>query len=266
MFLHGGWGYEIYAIDRQIAELSTAHRFIVPDRTGYGRSAPIDSFPVDFHRRAMDETHAVISGLGLERPVVWGHSDGAIIALLLALAAPAMVAGAIVEAAHFYRRKPRSRAFFESVAADPSSVGESVAAVLAREHGPRWMRLLEQHARAWLSIADAAAWDTEDFYDGRLGEIATPVLAVHGARDPRTEAGELDALVRALGTGGPTAFREIHVLPEAGHSPHSERATADQVTELVGGFARRTDVPEPRKRGEARRSANGAKAADTIQK
>jgi pimeloyl-ACP methyl ester carboxylesterase len=60
----------------------------MPDRSGYGQSAAIDALPSDFHRRAADETRAVIEGLGLERPVLWGHSDGAIIALLLARARP----------------------------------------------------------------------------------------------------------------------------------------------------------------------------------
>jgi len=53
---------------------------------------------------------------------------------------------------------------------------------------------------------------------------------VHGGRDPRTEPGELDALRRAL----PGAA--FAILPDGGHSPHSERATADDVTHLVRRF------------------------------
>ena len=53
-----------------------------------------------------------------------------------------------------------------------------------------------------------------------------PTLVIHGARDPRTEPGELDALRAALGD----ASARFAILPEGGHSPHSERATADEVT------------------------------------
>src|SRR3954469_20386870 len=83
VILHGGWGYDIYPFDRQIAALSGAHRMVAPDRTGYGGSTPRERQETDFHHRAAAETGAVIDALRLERPIVWGHSDGAVIALLL---------------------------------------------------------------------------------------------------------------------------------------------------------------------------------------
>src|SRR5260370_399606 len=132
MFLHGGWGYDAYPFDRQITALSHRHRIVIPDRTGYGGSTAIDMLPIDFHQRAAAETIAVMDALGLERPVLWGHSDGAIIALVIGLASPARIAGAIVEATHYFKQKPRSRAFFESVVAAPRS------------------RIAAVHARGWL--------------------------------------------------------------------------------------------------------------------
>jgi pimeloyl-ACP methyl ester carboxylesterase len=230
VFLHGGWGYEIYPIDRQIAALAPEHRILVPDRSGYGGSPPIATLPPDFHRRAVDETWAVVDALGLERPVLWGHSDGAIIALLLALAAPDRIAGAIVEAAHYLRRKPASHAFFESMIANPASLGAAVIRVLTRDHGDAWGRVVERHSRAWLRISDEAVSATDDFYDGHLADVQVPVLVVHGARDPRTEPGELDRLRAAL----PRA--RFEVMRAAGHSPHSERAAADEVTASVRTF------------------------------
>src|SRR6476646_3118282 len=83
VMLHGGWGYEIYPFDRQLAALSASYRFVSPDRTGYGGSGRLVRQEVDFHQRAAAETFAVIETLGLERPVLWGHSDGAVIALLM---------------------------------------------------------------------------------------------------------------------------------------------------------------------------------------
>ncbi len=81
VILHGGWGYAIYPFDRQIAALEPSHRIVIPDRTGYGGSGSIDRQEVDFHQRAAEETFAVVHALGLDRPVIWGHSDGAVIAL-----------------------------------------------------------------------------------------------------------------------------------------------------------------------------------------
>jgi pimeloyl-ACP methyl ester carboxylesterase len=60
--------------------------------------------------------------------------------------------------------------------------------------------------------------------------LQVPVFVVHGARDPRTEPGELDMLRAHLPDG------EFAVFEAGGHSPHSERATADDVTEAAERF------------------------------
>jgi pimeloyl-ACP methyl ester carboxylesterase len=273
VFLHSGWGYEIYPFDRQMAAFAPSHRVVMPDRSGYGQSTAIDALPSDFHHRAADETRAVIEALGLERPVLWGHSDGAIIALLLALATPGQVRAVIAEATHFYRRKPRSQAFFESMLGKGRALGDSVTAVLARDHGAGWPQVLERHSRAWQRIAREAASDEDDFYGGRLNEITVPVLVIHGARDPRTEPGEIDALTRALhdvrgvrlqadhadgpanrlrqgfgaqeaGRHVPKTQREVVILPAGGHSPHSEPATADEVSRIARAFIDLRDPPD----------------------
>ena len=240
--LHGGWGYEIYPFDRQIDALGGEYRFVIPDRSGYGGSGRVEALPTDFHRRAMEETHAFIDVLGLDRPVLWGHSDGAIIALLFGLAWPDRIAGAIVEATHFYKVKPASRAFFDGVISNPEALGGGVASVMARDHGDRWLALVEMHSRTWRLISEEAASPAEDFYGGQLGALRIPLLVVHGARDPRTEAGELDALRAALVSGDRSAA-EFAIFEEGGHSPHSERATADAVTRAAAGFLARISDP-----------------------
>jgi pimeloyl-ACP methyl ester carboxylesterase len=241
--LHGGWGYEIYPFDGQIAALACGHRMVIPDRSGYGGSPPVEDLPADFHDRAAEETHAVIDALGLARPILWGHSDGAIVALLLALADPGRIAGAIVEATHLYKQKPGSRAFFEAIVADPDSIGARAAAVMTRDHGERWRQILNRHSRAWLRIGREARSAAEDFYGGRLAGLKVPVLVVHGVRDPRTEPGELDALCAALQERGavlPAADagerRAFAIFDAAGHSPHSERASTDAVTDAALRF------------------------------
>jgi pimeloyl-ACP methyl ester carboxylesterase len=239
VILHGGWGYGIYPFDRQIAALPD-HRIVIPDRTGYGLSGRIARQERDFHQRAAGETFGVIDALGLERPVLWGHSDGAVIALLMALAAPARLDGLILEATHFYRAKPASGAFFETMRDDPEGLGARVVDVLAREHGDGWRDLIRTNGAAWLQIAEERAADAGDLYGGHLAKMQVPTLVVHGARDPRTEPGELDALRRALARGHAAAEPgrpvQFEILPDGGHSPHSERATAGEVTRLARRF------------------------------
>jgi pimeloyl-ACP methyl ester carboxylesterase len=224
--LHGGWGYEIYSAQRQIDALPDV-RFVIPDRTGYGRSPPLAELPPRFHEAAAIETEGVIDRLGLGRCVLWGHSDGAVIAVIAALREPERYAGIVVEALHLEREKPRSREFFTTMAERPEDFGERIVATLRADHGERWADVLRMGGRAWLRIA---ATPGEDFFDHRLGELAVPTLAIHGADDPRTEPGELDRLRRDV------PHARIELLPGAGHCPHAERRSADKVTQLLADF------------------------------
>jgi pimeloyl-ACP methyl ester carboxylesterase len=231
IFLHGGWGYQIYPFDRQIEALQDRFRVIIPDRSGYGRSLRIDGLPTDFHQRAAVETKNLIDALALERPVLWGHSDGAVISALMGLENPGEFAGVILEAFHFLRCKPGSRPFFETMSENPRMLGERVTSVLASDHGEDyWQRLIVMNGRAWLGIADEAAERGEDLYDGRLADLAVPVVLLHGSRDPRTEPGELDRVAAAIGQ------QRIKVIEGGGHSPHSESAAFPECGRLANDF------------------------------
>jgi len=233
LILHGGWGSAFYPFDAQIAELGGELRFLMPDRTGYGGSPPIAELPPRFHEAAAIEAEAFLDALGVGRCAIWGHSDGAIIAAIAALRRPDRYRAIVLEALHVEREKPRSRAFFTMMAGDPDGFGPRVIERLAADHGAeRWRAVLGMGGRAWLAIAAAAAAPDEDFFRGRLGELRVPTLVLHGADDPRTEPGELDRVRREI----PGAV--VHVIPGAGHSPHSERAAAAAATAAAAAFLR----------------------------
>ena len=226
VILHGGWGYGFYPHDDAIATLD--RRFVIPDRTGYGKSPHIAELPPRFHVAAAIETERLLDALTIERCVLWGHSDGAVIATLLALRSPDRYGGVVVEAIHLDREKPRSREFFLMMANDPDGFGERVARKLADDLGADyWRTIIGADGRAWLDIA---ATPTEDLYDRRLHELRVPMLVLHGTEDPRTEPGELDRIRREV----PAA--RIEMLAGAGHSPHSERGSAARCTALVAEF------------------------------
>jgi len=148
--------------------------------------------------------------------------------LKIALMAPARVDRIVAEASHFFRRKPRSREFFEAMRDRPEQFGGRVSKALEADHGSRWRSLLSINGVAWLQLAEATG--NEDLYDGQLADVRSPVLFIHGEEDPRTEPGELDAFRAAL------PHAQMAVLPGAFHSPHSERTSADAVSALVQRF------------------------------
>jgi pimeloyl-ACP methyl ester carboxylesterase len=232
VLLHGGWGLGLNPFNHQIGKLRSEFRVITPDRSGYGRSTRlVNDLPTDFHYRAAKETLSFLDSLGIERAFLWGHSDGAVIAAIIGFTAPERVRGLILEAFHYYRMKPSSREFFETLAYRPEALGAELRERFARELGAEsWRKLITSHARAWVQIAVESSGPRDDLYSGRLHEISAPTLFIHGRLDPRTEPGELEAVSEQL----PDA--EMQMLDNASHSPHSEIPSADLVTEIASEF------------------------------
>ena len=236
--LHGGWGYEMYPMEAQIEALQDRYKLVIPDRTGYGKAIHMTSFPVDFHDRAATETISVLNSLRLERSIIWGHSDGAVIAAWLGLLHPERFAGIIFEAFHYY--KVKSKQFFEDMAARPESAGDRVGEILAKHHGPEyWKRVISMDAQAWLDIAAGAKHPKEDLYGGKLKDLKVPCIFLHGSRDPRTEPDELEAVERELpGT--------LRVIEGAGHCPHNENGAAAESTRIALEFIDSALAREPK--------------------
>ena len=231
IFLHGGWGYEIYPFDKQIEAFKEQFRILIPDRSGYGRSSRITSMSADFHQHAAEETLMFLDALGIDRAFLWGHSDGSVIAVKVALAQPSRFYGIILEAFHFYRVKPASRAFFETMRQNPMNLGERVTEVLSRDHGEAdWLQIIEMNGAAWLEIAETSPDLKSDLYSGKLSELTTNTIFLHGKQDPRTEPNELATVQQQLPT------TPIHLIEEGKHSPHSERLAASETIRLANQF------------------------------
>lgn len=232
VLLHGGWGNSVYPFKRQLQDLRDEFRIICPDRSGYGRSNRLlDGFSIDFHHRAAAETLSLLDALDIKRAFFWGHSDGAVIAAILGFTAPDRVMGLVLEALHYFRLKLRSREFFEALAYRPEILDDHLRQRFASEFGEdHWRDTITSHAKAWVQIAMEASGSADDLYGGRLHEISAPTIFIHGQLDSRTEPGELDAVRAQL----PRA--DMRILEGAGHSPHSETATADLSTKIAREF------------------------------
>jgi pimeloyl-ACP methyl ester carboxylesterase len=188
---------------------------LIYERPGYGASDPRPPpWPVDvLEQEAEIVLPALLEELGIDRPVLIGHSDGGTIALLHAAAFPDRVCGVIALAAHVVL----DELTFAGVSALERSWREEAGlrAELQRAHGPGAAPLFRGWSGLWLDPA-RRSWSIVD----RLSHIVCPVLAIQGSDDEYGLLAQLDAI--ADGVAGPA---ERVVVPNCGHDPHHQART-----------------------------------------
>jgi len=225
VFLHEGLGS--LAMWKDFPErLCAAHglRGLVFSRYGYGRSTPKprdERWPVDFmHAQAHEVLPALFAALHVERPWLFGHSDGASIALLYAARFP--VAGLVVLAPHIFTE---DMGIASIEAARSAYESTDLRARLARYHAD-----VDSAFRGWNDVwldPKFRAWNIE----AELDSIDCPVLAVQGEDD---EYGTLEQ-IRGIERQVPQA-RSL-VLAHCAHSPHRDQP--ERVIAEVGAFIHR---------------------------
>ena len=193
---------------RKLAEATTLPVFAY-SRPNYGGSSPSAPLPRPvryMHDEALllDE---VLRAAGISEPVLFGHSDGASIAILHAAARP--VRGLVLEAPHVF--------------AEELSLESIAKAREAYERGDLRSRLAR-----WHQHVDAAfwAWNGPWLHPGFRGwnltgclpSISAPTLLVQGQADEYGTVAQVEALQRGL-----PGRIETLLLPGAGHSPHKDR-------------------------------------------
>jgi pimeloyl-ACP methyl ester carboxylesterase len=225
VFLHEGLGSLTAWRDfpQSIAE-ATACGTLVYSRHGHGRSDRLEApRRVDFlHEEALQALPELLDGLGIERPILLGHSDGGSIALIHAGGTERPVAGLIVLAPHVMVEDISISSIREA--------GRLFATTDLRE------KLARHHAdpaatfrgwnQVWLEPA-FRSWNIEAF----LPRIACPVLAIQGEDDEYGTMEQIERIARLA----PNA--ELLKLPRCGHAPHRDQPQA--VIAAVAGFVDR---------------------------
>jgi pimeloyl-ACP methyl ester carboxylesterase len=196
------------------------------DRRGHGRSCGLEGprAPDFLDREAQVVLPALLDALGIERPVLYGHSDGGTIALMFAAAFSGRPAAVISEAAHVFSEVEASGGVAALAAAFHDG---DLRAKLARHHGANVDRMFDGWASLWRSPA-MSNWNMTD----RLPRIVAPLLLIQGEDDEHGSLAQIDAIVAAA--RGPT---ETFLIPECGHIPHLERTemVADRVAAFLAG-------------------------------
>lgn len=224
--LHEGLGsVSIWKDFPEALATATGSEVIAYSRRGYGQSDPIEG-PRSvryMHDEALDVLPSLLDELGLQRPVLFGHSDGASIALIHAGGSERIVSGVVAMAPH--------------VMVEDISVTSIAAAKVAyqqtdlRSRLQRYHRDVDQAFWGWSNI-----WLSSQFRDWNIEEylprITCPVLAIQGEDD---EYGTMEQIER-IGRKCPQA--ELVRLPKCRHSPHRDQTAI--VLRSVAAWLNRT--------------------------
>lgn len=214
VLLHPG-GIDSRALAPLLPHLTDSYRVLTPDRRGHGRT-PDAPGPISYELMAAD-TVAFIEEEA-EHPVhLLGYSDGAVVALLVALARPDLVRDLVFVAGVFHR-DGWEPGVLEGAEKPPAAFADAYAAVSpdGRDHFPIVMAKLARMREAGPTLT---AVD--------LKSISCPVLVIVGD-DDQIHLEHVVELYRSLPTG------ELAVIPHASHGVLVEKP--ELCATLIRGF------------------------------
>jgi pimeloyl-ACP methyl ester carboxylesterase len=190
-------------------------------RYGYGRSEVFREprEPDYMHHEGEVVLLALLSALEIDRPILFGHSDGASIALIFAGTHPDAVRGLVLEAPHVFVEDLSVRSIAQAKTIFATT---DLPAKLARHHADAGATFYGWND-IWLDPR-FRAWNIEDY----AARVRAPVLLIQGDADEYGTIAQLDSIAARV----PGA--EIAMIPGAGHSPH--RDAPELVLDRIAAF------------------------------
>jgi pimeloyl-ACP methyl ester carboxylesterase len=235
VFLHEGLGcVETWRDFPARVAAATGCGAMVYSRAGYGKSDPVAlPRPTSFmHEEALTTLPQVLEATKVRDAILFGHSDGASIALIHAGSGSATcLRGLVLEAPHV---------FVEDI-----SVASIAKAADNYENGDLKKRLQQYHGdnvdcafwgwnRVWLDPA-FRDWNIEEY----LPKISVPILVIQGENDEYGTLRQIEAIEK-----GCAVDMEKLILPSCGHSPHRDHPelviekTASFVAKIINELQR----------------------------
>ncbi len=228
VFLHEGLGSILQWRDfpARLAQ-ATGCRVLLYNRYGYGQSDALAEPRVGvrfMHDEALVSLPQVLAALGIEAPVLVGHSDGASIALIHAGAGHA-ARGLALMAPHVFVEDLCIRSI--------AKAKHTFEASDIRERLGKYHRDPAKTFYLWNDVwldPEFLRWNIEEYLPG----VRVPVLAIQGEDDAYGTMAQLEAIRRQV-----AARCELLKLPRCGHSPHRDQpeAVLAALTRFIGSLA-----------------------------
>jgi pimeloyl-ACP methyl ester carboxylesterase len=214
VMLHEGLGSVAMWKDFPHRVAHAAGRDVVAySRRGYGRSSPaaLPHAVRYMHDEALVVLPALLDALGIARPILLGHSDGASIALIHAGESGRPVAGLALMAPHV---------FVEDLSiASIAQARVAWATTDLRQRLARYHDDVDAAFRGWNDIwldPDFRAWSIED----AARRVRCPVLAIQGEDDEYGTMAQVERIAELVDDV------EVVRLADCRHSPHRDQPAA----------------------------------------
>jgi len=246
VLVHGGPGsWDHSYLKPHFARLAGAAQVVYLDLRDHGRSARHDPERWRFEECA-DDLRAFCDALGIERPVVLGHSMGGWIVALYGARHPGHAGVLILQSTMARFDLDRLVDGFRRMA------GDEVAELARRDYGgeavsdEEWGRVFAAFGPSVPNVAELARRVRNDALGphgmrlmaeldivGQLDRITCPTLVCVGSLDPVTPVAAAREIVDTL----PTGLGRLEVIDGAGHFPWLDRP--DAYWSVVSGFVTR---------------------------
>jgi pimeloyl-ACP methyl ester carboxylesterase len=209
--------------DGFVPALAARHQVVAVDLPGFGQSELLPADQPPSIERMADALHQTLAGLGVERPILVGHSLGGYVALAYAQQYPEALAGLGLFHSSALPDLPERKQARDRVMAQVRANGVAdyvqnlVPGLFASDHRaahqPVIYELVDRASRLAPEAVAQAAAAMRDRSDRRdiLAALAVPVLWVVGGADPVIP---LEMSLRQVGLARDST---VHVLAGVGH-------------------------------------------------
>jgi 3-oxoadipate enol-lactonase len=228
--LSHGYLMDSSMFDPQVAGLTPEYRVITWDERGFGGTKA--TAPFSYWDSAADVL-GLLDHLGIDQAVLGGMSQGGFLSLRAALLAPERVRGLILIDSQAGLEDPAAAPAYEQMEQiweehGPEPVRDVVAGIILGpvdgtvEYAP-WFAKWDALDMAGVPFAFRCLMDRDDI-TGRLGEISSPALILHGTADAAIPMERAEA-VRS-GLGGPATLVQIEGGTHAANLSHPDQVNA----------------------------------------
>ena len=237
VLIHGGISTARNSWAPSIPKLSNHYRVIAMDSRGHGKTDnPSGAFS---YKLMCDDTVALIKELGLEKPIIFGWSDGGQIVLEIGINYPglakALVAGGVLaEFSDYYSDFVKMLGIngpgdvdFNKFRETFSEFADAVIDAHSAVYGPDYFEKV-------LFVNISKMWtNPKEFPGDVLTRITDPTLVLQGDRDQAIPLEDPIRIHRLIPNS------ELAIIPGADHSaPNSQ---PDRIVEIVLDYAKRLD-------------------------